>query len=58
MDELDFYKKQYAYLMGEIDRALSALDAENAPYARLCLLSALETAERRWLDAHPDESAL
>lgn len=56
MDKLDFYQKQYAFLMGEIDRAIDALDRQNCPLARQTLTDALETAEQRWIDAVPEQA--
>ena len=56
MDKLEFYQKQYAFLMGEIDRAIDALDRQNCPLARQTLTDALETAEQRWIDAVPEQA--
>lgn len=50
MDELDFYKKQYAFLMGEIDHAIEELDRHNHTEAKFALLSALSVAETRWIN--------
>ena len=56
MDKLEFYQKQYAFLMGEIDRAIDALDRHDCPLARRTLTDALETAEQRWIDAVPEQA--
>lgn len=50
MDELDFYKKQYAFLMGEIDHAIEELEHHNHTEAKFALLSALAAAETRWIN--------
>ena len=45
---MDNYKKAYALLVGEIDKALTLLDTDNLlefPHVREILLKALEDAE-------------
>ena len=45
---MDNYKKAYALLVGEIDKALALLDTDNLlefPHVRAILLKALEDAE-------------
>ena len=52
------YKKLYAYLMGEVDEALTLLDTGNllhVPKVREMLQNALLTAEEMYLDATEDE---
>ncbi|MBR2895976.1 MAG: hypothetical protein IKC03_10040 [Oscillospiraceae bacterium] len=52
------YKKLYSYLVGQIDDALTLLDAENIfQYYRVkdILENALLTAEEMYLDAEDDE---
>ena len=57
MDKLAFYKKQYAFLMGEIDHAVDELDDHHVQHARQILVAALQTAEARWIDAYLEEYA-
>ena len=57
MDELEFYKKQYAFLMGEMDRAVTALERCRFEDAQHTLTTALAAAEQRWIDAVSPESS-
>ena len=56
MEELEFYKKQYAFLMGEMDRAVTALEHCRFEDAQHILTAALAAAEQRWIDATSSES--
>ena len=57
MDKLEFYQKQYAFLVGEMDRAIDALERQNPLLAQQTLTNALATTEQRWIDTFPAESS-
>ena len=48
---MDLYQKLYAYLVGQMDEALTLLEAGEAEKARALLAAALLRAEERVIDA-------
>ena len=48
-EERRYALRQYAFLLGEIDRAVDQLDARNYERAREILTQAEESAEEDWL---------
>ena len=50
MDRLEFYKTQYAFLMGEMDKALDELEDHHPKRAQKTLQEALQSAELLWMD--------
>ena len=55
MDKLEFYKKQYAFIMGEIGQAIDELEDHHVRQARQTLVRAMAAAEERWIDAYTEE---
>ncbi|MCI8398598.1 MAG: hypothetical protein HFF90_04260 [Oscillibacter sp.] len=49
MPDNEFYKKQYASLVGAIDRAITALDNDSPFKARIILLKAIQECEEAYI---------